>query len=75
MHNRNLIFLDSFILNKENDNKSENIVKKINIDNHHLNMNIDLNLNLKKINENNLINEESNKNENQYFLNILESEK
>ena len=74
MHNRNLIFLDSFILNKENDNKSENIVKKINIDNHHLNMNIDLNLNLKKINENNLINEESNKNENQYFLNILESE-
>jgi hypothetical protein len=75
MHTRNLIFLDSFILNKENDNKSENIVKKINIDNHHLNMNIDLNLNLKKINENNLINEESNKNENQYFLNILESEK
>ena len=75
MHNRNLIFLDSFILNKQNDNKSENIVKKINIDNHHLNMNIDLNLNLKKINENNLINEESNKNENQYFLNILESEK
>ena len=53
MHNRNLIFLDSFIL--KDDNKSENIGKKIN--------------------ENNLINEESNKNENQYFLNILESEK
>jgi len=66
--------LDSFILNREKDNKSENIVKKINIDNHHPNMNIDLNINLIKINENNLINKENNENENQYFLNILESE-
>lgn len=37
-------------------------------------MNIDLNINLIKINENNLINKENNENENQYFLNILESE-
>ena len=66
--------MDSFILNREKDNKSENIVKKINIDNHHPNMNIDLNINLIKINENNLINKENNENENQYFLNILESE-
>jgi len=81
MNTRNLIVLDNFIFNRENENKSENIINNININNHepnnkdlNVNVNTDLNNSVNKNNENNIINKETNENDNQYFLNILESE-
>ena len=73
MKTRNLIFLDNFILFRENENKSENIRNKNNINNNHVNMN-DLNFNVNKMNVNNIIKKEINENDNQFILKILENE-